>query len=125
MNALMSQLSFLFVTVFVLATIGYVLFRQLAARVQFLEDDNRWLRTEVEHLTGTKVDTDSMSLGHVTREACGRHEHTRAWGSSECIYCGEACGDYTTAAPRDFPAARVVDASERLTLGKPERGGKR
>lgn len=71
--------------------------RALLNRVQYLEDENRWLRAEVEVLI-------EVSPGEITRKNCERGEHVIAEFDEGCVYCGTLAGRFTVA-PSGFPHA--------------------
>lgn len=90
--------------------------KRLTTRVQFLEDENRWLRAELEIVVpGMRPMRDA---GDHQRELCASDDHTMVIGDPNCIYCGEQVMGadgiairsgtmLATYPPADFPHARV------------------
>lgn len=96
MQAVMSN-GALFVAAVVMLTLVALYFRalnrELRLRVQFLEDDNRWLRAELEAL---------IPFGDQRRRDCERGDHVvNTIGDWECVYCGK------NVKPHDVPVAVV------------------
>ena len=116
MTAQILQLTSLVGATLVMLSLGFLYLRamqrQLDHRVQFLEDENRWLRTELEHVTQLPlVQRKDVDMGALRRSQCERGEHQIDHVDARCTYCGEAFP--VTIAPPDFPTAHVVSRGRR------------